>query len=135
MKKVNIIDKTNGRRFYLNKIEARKIDKEPEQDIVDITQETEYEIIENNEKTLSIELKTKTFIEPEALFCIEMEHVIEYILKDTISEKDVRENINALLSPLGNEISFLISVLTREMINTRVILPPSIVLNEEKKAK
>lgn len=135
MENVNIMDKTKGRRYYLNKINAIKIDEKPEKNTVNISQDTEYKIIENSEKKLLIELKTKTFIEPESLFCIEMEYVIEYMLKDSISDKEIKENINTLLSPLGNEISFLISVLTSEMINSRVILPPAIVLNEEKKDK
>ncbi|MDD4779356.1 MAG: hypothetical protein PHT02_01945 [Tissierellia bacterium] len=135
MENVNIMDKTRGRRYYLNKIKAMRIDEKPEKNTVNISQDTEYEIIENNEKKLVIELKTKTFIEPEALFCIEMEYVIEYMLKDLIGDKEIKDNINTLLSPLGNEISFLISILTNEMINSRVILPPAIALNEEKKDK
>ena len=66
------------------------------------------------------------------MFYIEIEHVIECLLKESISDEQINDNINLLISPLGSEISFLVSILTKEMINSRVILPPVIEVKEEK---
>lgn len=129
MKEDNIINNIKRRKYYLNMIHAKKIDEKPEYDSAKVLQKTEYEILENKDDKLSMKISTKIFMEPEAFFSIEMEHIIEYILKYPISNTEVEKAIDILVKPLGSEISFLVSSITKEMLNTRVILPPKLDFN------
>ncbi|HHZ01978.1 MAG TPA: hypothetical protein GX396_03410 [Tissierellia bacterium] len=130
MKNKDIKDIVKSRRYYLNKIEAKRIDKKPDE-AIKMSQQTEYEIIENKDGKLSIKLNTKIFMEPESLFSIKTEHIIEYMLEEPISNEEVEKNIDILLNPLGGELSYIISTISKEMINTRIILPPKLEFKEE----
>ncbi|NLJ57677.1 MAG: hypothetical protein GX339_02410 [Tissierellia bacterium] len=130
MKNKDIKDNIKLRRFYLRKIEATRIDKNPEQETLKMFQKAKYEILENKGEKVLIKLSTEIVVEPETLFSIKAEHIIEYILKGPVSNEEIEENIDILLSPLGSELSYIISTISKEMINTRIILPPKLDLDE-----
>lgn len=127
----SIANNIRRRVYYLNKIEANKINKKPEDDSVKIKQYADYEILENKEEMVAIKLITKFSIEPEALFSIELEHIIEYFLKSPISNDEIDRDINLLLKPLASEVSFIFSVITKDMLNSRIVLPPILNLKDE----
>lgn len=129
MENKNIKDTIKGRRIYLSKINAKKIEKKTEPTPVELIQDSMYKILENKEENVTIQVNTKVYMKPEALFDIEIEHIIEYIFKDVISDMEIEESIDELLNPLGSEVSFIISAISKDMLNTRIILPPKINLN------
>ena len=87
--------------------------------------------MENKEEMVAIKLITKFSIEPEALFSIELEHIIEYFLKSPISNDEIDRDIDFLLKPLASEVSFIFSVITKDMLNSRIVLPPILNLKDE----
>ena len=131
----NILSKTKRRRLYLNKVVANKIDKEPEDTTVNINQDTVCVILENTKEMLSIKVNTKIFIEPEVLFSIEIEHIMEFILREKITDEEIEKNIDEIVAPLGAEISYIIASLTKEMLGSHIILPPGIKVNNIEKIK
>lgn len=122
-----ILDKVNAIRLYLNSIKSKNIEKEsdPEKEF-EVNLISRYEIIENNEKFLSIKVNSTLDIEPKILLDTELEHIIEYQLNEKIDKKEIDDNINELLRPIGPETSFIISFLSEKMINNYLILPPKI---------
>ncbi|WP_303862009.1 hypothetical protein [Alkalibaculum bacchi] len=137
MNNKGIMEKIKGRKIRLINFCAKKSNHQPENSQVDIKQKHNYEIILHSTDELSIRFMSKIFVEPEGLFEIETEHVLTYGLDEAVTEMEVKENIIKLLSPLGSEISYLISTVIKEMIGVRIVLPPSLVFedmdNDDKK--
>ncbi len=131
MKNEDLIKKIRLRRMYLDKIEARRIDKKAEPSNIKLVQDSEYQILENSEEKTSIKLNTKIYVDPQALLDIEVDYMIEYMFKEFISDKEIHESIDVLISPIGNEISHIVSFITKEMFDNRVILPPRIILKDK----
>lgn len=132
MQDKTILAKIKGRDYYLNNITANRIAKEPDDRTANIMQEADFSILENTADSLVIKVNTKAFVEPEALFLIETEHIIEFELKEKVSSEDVEKNINELIPSLGHEISYLIASLTKKMIGIHVILPPGLEIESDK---
>ena len=126
MSNKNVLKKINSRRFFLNKISANRLAIEPKDETIDISEETYFEIIENNNEYLSLRVITKIFIEPEALFSIEMEHIINYRLLGKMVNEEIDDNIEELLFPLASEISYITSSVTQKLIGTHIVLPPTL---------
>jgi len=122
----DVLKKLSARKFFLNKVSANRLDIEPKNETVNISEETHFEIIENNSEYLSLRVITKIFIEPEALFVIELEHIIEYKLQEKITNKEIDDNIEELLFPLASEISYITSFMTQKLIGTHIVLPPKL---------
>lgn len=126
----NILTKSKKRKSYLNKIVATKINKIPEGTAVNVDQETKYKILNNSVESIVIEVNTKTFIKPEALFSIEIEHVIELIPTEEITDAEINSNIEEITAHLGAEVSYIIASITKEMIGSHMILPPVLTLSK-----
>lgn len=122
----DILKKVKIKRFFLNKIKGNRLDIKPEDETIDISEETNFEIIENNNEYLYLKVTTKIFIEPEALFSIEMEHIIEYRILEKITNEEIDDNIEELLFPLASEVSYIISFMTEKLIGTHIVLPPTL---------
>lgn len=114
---------------YINKISANKIDKKPEDNTINLNQISDYQIIENSKELLIIKVINKINLEPEALFSMDIEYIMEFELKEEIKEEYIKANIDNIIRPLGPEISFMIATITKEMIGSRIILPPAISIN------
>lgn len=127
MDKKLILDKVKAMRIYLNSIKGENLEKDsdPEKEL-EVNLISNYEIIENNENLLSIKVNSILDIDPKILLDIELEHIIEYQLNEKIDKKEIDDNINELLRPIGPEASFIISFLSEKMINNYLILPPTI---------
>lgn len=129
----NILTKNIKRRSYLNEIRAIRIDKRPDETTVDVNQKTKYIISDNSEKNIVIKVNTETFLKPEALFSIEIEHVIELMVDREITDENIHNNIKEIIAPLGAEVSYIIASITKEMIGSHVILPPVLNLDIDEK--
>lgn len=129
----NILIKNIKRRSYLNEIRAIRIDKRPDETTVDVNQKTKYIISDNSEKNIVIKVNTETFLKPEALFSIEIEHVIELMVDREITDENIHNNIKEIIAPLGAEVSYIIASITKEMIGSHVILPPVLNLDIDDK--
>lgn len=129
----DIIEKIKARRYHLNRVVANNIDKDPDDLAINIKRDTICSILENTKDYLSIKVNIKIFLEPEALFSIEMEYIIEFKLEDKMTDKDIEDNISTLISPLAQESSYLAASLTKEIIGTLIILPPDLEVSEVKK--
>ena len=121
----NVLSKLRVKNFYLISLNAKKIDKSPKTDSIDVRQNISTCILINDEKVLKIRVIIKTHLEPEALFYIDTEHIIEFAVCEPISKQEIEENINDLIYPITADNSSLISTLTYGMINHRVVLPPA----------
>lgn len=112
--------------MILQKVSAEKVDKEPETDHLSVKRVDKYEIIDLNENKLTLKLFSNVFVEPEALFCIFLEYAINYEFIHNIDKKFVENNIDELLHPLGGEVSYMTSTLSKMFTNTYFVMPPSI---------
>jgi 5-methylcytosine-specific restriction endonuclease McrBC GTP-binding regulatory subunit McrB len=68
-------------------------------------------------------------VEPGVLFSIETEHIIEFMVGDEITVEEINSNIREIIAPLGAEVSYIVASITKEMIGSRMILPPILNLN------
>ena len=129
----DILIKNKIGRIYLNKVVAIRIDKKPDDTAISVNQGTEYTILNNSKRGISIKVNTKTFMEPEVLFSIEIEHIIEFMVDGEITVEEINNNIEEIITPLGAEVSYIIASITKEMIGSRMILPPILNLNVDDK--
>lgn len=125
----DIFVRVKKKRSYLNKIIATKIDKKPSDVTVDVNHETKYVILNNTKESLVIRVDTRISVEPEALFSIELEHIIEFMLNEEITNEEIENNIEKIIGSLGTEISYIVASITKEMIGSHMILPPVININ------
>jgi len=112
--------------FHLYKVNAEKIDKEPNGEGVYIHRSDKYEILDLNDYTFSLKIISKVFIEPEALFCINLEYKANFELSHKVDEAFIKKNANELLNPIGSEMSYIISTLTKAITDSYFIMPPMI---------
>ena len=124
MKNDSISENIKSSRFYLNKIVANRIKEEPVKKRYNILQKVYYEILKKEKDNITIKVITETFVEPDELFHIKLEHIVDYMLKKEMSDIEVKENINKLLSPLGPEVSYIVSSITKKMLGVHLVLPP-----------
>jgi hypothetical protein len=122
----NILTKIKRRKSYLNKIVGNKIDKIPDVTNVDVNQDAECTILKNDKDSVTIKVNTKIFTEPQALFSIEIEYIIELTLNEEISDEEIKDNIDKIISPLGARVSYTVASITKEMHGTHLILPPGL---------
>lgn len=132
MAEKSTLKKINKIKFFLNKIVANKIENEPEEMNIDLALETDYIARKKTDDELIIESTVKVFLEPEALFFIELEYITEIKLLESISDEEIDDGIDELLSQLGSEASYMISTLTKKIIGTYIILPPIISFKKSK---
>ena len=105
----SIWERIKSRKIILYNIEAKKIDKNFDQDSSDISLETIVEIVNSDSETLSIKADTKVSFIPESLFSINIGHFVEYKLINKLDDKEIEDNINELMAPIAVEVSYLIS--------------------------
>lgn len=133
MQDKSILGKIKSRWYHLNNVVAKNIDKTPEGSTIDIGQNTECSILKNTEDYLSIKVNIQVFVKPEALFSMDLEYIIEFELEEKITDGEIDDNIDILISPLEQETSYLIATLTKYIIGTYIILPPQLEVSEIKR--
>jgi flagellar basal body P-ring protein FlgI len=133
MNKNSILLKLNKREFRLNKIIADRIDKTPKDKKINIHQNVECTILKMTKENLSVKVNTRVFVDPEALFSMEIEHVIEVTFREEITNEEIENNISEIIAPLGTEISYIIASVTKKMFGMHLILPPGIKVDKVNK--
>lgn len=126
----DVLKKLKRKEFYLNKITAKKIDKVPSDAKININQHTSCKIMKNSDGNLFIKVITKTFIKPAALFSADIEYIMKFESEEGITDKEIEDNINEIVMPLGGMNSYIIASITKEMLGTHLILPPIIKVSE-----
>lgn len=120
----------------LCKINAERIEKDPAGIKLAVKKEDKYKILDLKENTFSLKLDCKVYVDPESLFCIYLEYRINYELSHKVDKKFIEQNAEELLYPLGSEVSYVTSTLTKLLTDNYFIMPPTISIDsEEKKAK
>lgn len=64
---------------------------------------------------------------------MDLEYIIEFELEEKITDGEIDDNIDILISPLEQETSYLIATLTKYIIGTYIILPPQLEVSEIKR--
>jgi len=126
MEDKNILSKLRKREFRLNKIVANRIDKEPKDKIINIDQNIECKILKKTKENLSAKVDIKVFVDPEALFAVDLEYKVEVMFKEEVTDEEIESNIDEIIAPLGPEVSYIIASLTKKMFGGYIILPPKI---------
>ena len=119
----------------LCKVNAERIENDPSGTRLSVKREDKYEILNLKENTFSLKLNSKVFVEPEALFCIYLEYRINYEFSHKVDRKFIEKNVEEILHPLGNDVSYVTSTLTKFLTDNYFIMPPSITIEQEKTKK
>lgn len=126
----NILLKTSNKKLYLSKIHAEKVENHVAGEIENYTRYT-YEILENTKEKLLMKINSSAGFKPSSIMELSAEYIIEYALKEPISEDEVKEGITQLAAQIGSELSFLFAFLCDKMINYPFILAPIFKLDAE----
>ena len=127
-------DSDNVKKFEVTlcKANAERIEKDPSGTRLTVKREDKYEILDLKENTFSLRLNSKVFVEPEALFCIYLEYRINYEFSHKVDTKFIEKNIEEILHPVGSEVSYVTSTLTKFLTDNYFIMPPTITIEQEK---
>ncbi|NMB97281.1 MAG: hypothetical protein GYA02_11840 [Clostridiaceae bacterium] len=126
----NVLSKLNKIEFHLNKVVANRIDKEPKGKKLNINQDAICTVLERTKEKLNAKINIRISIDPEALFSMEIEHIVEIIFREETTDQEIERNINEIVAPLGAEISYIIASLTEKMFGAHIILPPGIKIDK-----
>ena len=66
-----------------------------------------------NDGVFSLKLISKVFVEPQALFSINLEYRASFEFSHKVDKKFIDKNVNELLRPIGSEMSYVTSTLTK----------------------
>lgn len=132
VKTLDIEEKIIKRKIYLNQLNAKRIEKSPEGRKLNIEGKAKGEIVKLDGEKCLIRLSNNIEVVPSSLFSIFVEFYAEYIFNEKIDIKILNENLEVLLNPIGNEMSFLISFITEKMTNNYIILPPGLLTKLDK---
>lgn len=86
--------------------------------------EYDYNIIKNDDTELIISVSSHIGFNPKSLYELNCEFIIEYKVKESISEDEIKKNINEILSSVNQEISFTNSFITDRMFTGPFVVPP-----------
>lgn len=134
----SIISKTEGRKISLNRLNFENVSTEKLKDKgkinVVLNTSSSYKIVENSDKKLVIKINASVKFDPNVFFKIDAEYILKYFLKEKIEEEDIKSNIKELTNVVGNELSYLVSFLSKQMNNSPIIIPPALEFNSSDKA-
>jgi len=130
-------DSNNVKKFEITlcKVNAEKIIKKLTGPRLAVTQADKYEILDLKENIFSLKLNSKVSVEPEALFCIYLEYRINYEFTHKVDTKFIEKNVEEILRPVGSEVSYVTSTLTKFLTDNYFIMPPTITIEQEKNKK
>ena len=108
------------------KINAEKIEGDLNGQGLAIKREETYEIEKIKDKSFNLRFLCKVYIDPEALFCADLEYEVYYEFTHNVDKNFIDDNIDVLLRPLGNEVSYFTSTLSKMFTNVYFVTPPVI---------
>lgn len=114
------------RKIFLRKINVEEIINNFDEEDVNYKLNVAYKIVENNDGVVNIKVKVNSNFIPDFLFKAAMDFnvIVEYEKK--VDNKDIIENIGDIIYPIGSEVSYLLSTITKSMSDMPLILPPVI---------
>lgn len=130
-------DSNNVKKFDITlvKINAERVENNPTENRLTVKREDKYDILDIKENIFSLKLNAKVFVEPEALFCIYLEYRINYEFNHKVDKKFIEKNVEEILHPVGSEVSYVTSTLTKFLTDNYFIMPPTITIEQEKSKK
>jgi hypothetical protein len=123
---MDITKKIISRDIVLIKMGTKKLYAREELDEVSFKSTAKYSIKNNRDGQVTILLNINSEFIPEIFLEANFEFIVNLEFEVDVSDSDIKENINDILYPLGGRISYLISVISREMDGDNLIVPPSI---------
>lgn len=114
----------------LKNVCAERIDTLPGDSFI-IKRSDKYEILDLKENSVTLKLISKVFAEPESLFNICLEYKANMEFTHKIDKGFVEKYINEILSPMGSDISYTISTLTKMLVDEYFIMPPIVSIDKE----
>lgn len=125
----NILKKLKSSNIVLNQLTAKNLIQTPISSYeMEKNFKYRYSIVENTDETLTIRLVADIIFEPKVLFELNIEYLIQISLNEPLSEAEIISNIDTLLTPVGNEISYLVGFMSDKMLDQPLIIPPTIEL-------
>ncbi|MBT1278940.1 hypothetical protein VTU32_06465 [Thermoanaerobacter sp. CM-CNRG TB177] len=125
-KEKDIIENIVNTNIRLNKVNAEKFpDVSADTDINVRTKEIfKYEIVSVENNIAVIKLISQIGFDPQIFFNIELELIGEFYFKEAITKEKVEKNIKSILNFMANRVSFIVSFITREILDQPYIIPP-----------
>lgn len=114
----------------LVKLHAEKIETELQNIEFTIKRSDKYEILAMRSNGVSLKFSSEVSVEPKALFTISFEYKADFEFNHDIDTSFVVSNINDILQPIGNEISYIISTMTKLINDTYIIIPPIVSISQ-----
>ncbi len=87
-------------------------------------------IVEFEDEYVRVIVSTEVGFKPSMFFEFEFEHQVSLEFEDSITKELVEENREVILNLLGADISLLTGMLTDKMMNSPLIIPPSLEIKE-----
>lgn len=116
--------------FVLQKISAERIDALPNTEGFTIKRSDKFEILALNSNNVTLKLISKVYVDPEAMFFICFEYKASFEFDHKIDKSFIDKNIDEILLPLGSEMSYTTSTLTKLLVDHYFIMPPIIAIDE-----
>jgi hypothetical protein len=125
-KEKDIIENIVNTNIRLNKVNAEKFpDVSADTDINVRTKEIfKYEIVSVENNIAVIKFISQIGFDPQIFFNIELELIGEFYFKEAITKEKVEKNIKSILNFMANRVSFIVSFITREILDQPYIIPP-----------
>lgn len=127
-KRPDIYKKLKGHNIQLVEIEGKKIknSKKESEVVLNNSVKTKVDIINKDDELLKLGVSIEVGFEPESIFKIRLEYLIEYLLNEPLSDEEIKLNYNELIKPIGHEFSYVTSFISCRMINQPIVMPPMI---------
>lgn len=130
MKKKFSMENLKRTSMILKNVSAERIDALPGESFL-IKRSDKYEILELKENAVTLKLISRVSMEPESLFEICLEYKASLEFKHKIDKSFIEKNIDDMLQPLGSDISYMISTLTKLLVDEYIIMPPIVSIDKE----
>ncbi len=87
-------------------------------------------IVEFEDEYVRVIVSTEVGFKPSMFFEFEFEHQVSLEFEDSITKELIEKNKEVILNLLGADISLLTGMLTDKMMNSPLIIPPSLEIKE-----
>ncbi|SHF15062.1 hypothetical protein [Clostridium fallax] len=110
--------------FFMENMEFERIVNDIKAGEINYELNLQYYIHDINENTVSLKVKCDSGFRPSLMFIAKFRYNVVVEFENDITDDEVYKNINDILDSIGSEISCLISILTRSMGGSPLIVPP-----------
>ncbi|KXA06738.1 hypothetical protein [Clostridium perfringens] len=110
--------------FFMENMEIERIVNDVKAGDINYELNLQYYIHDINENTVALKVKCDSGFKPSLMFIAKFRYNVIVEFENDITDDEVYKNINDILDSIGSEISCLISILTRSMGGSPLIVPP-----------